>query len=353
MKQTCTICPYYCELDEGQTGRCRVRSNKGGEIVHDLYGQVYPVYKGPVEIHFNHFSPGSTMLMLGSLGCNLACKMCHNSHLSQSRDELADQLRLLLPSSVPFFVRENDCDGVLFTFNDPSIMPEYVADTARMCADMNQKTVICTSGYMTADTADFLLEYVDAVECSPKGMYPDVFEDITRAKSQHSNIAFDFMRRVVRADKWLEVTLTMVTDYNWGSEEIKRYCSWHLENLGEQVPLRFAKARPAHQLSGIQITDLSLLVEAYNIAKNVGLPYVYLGNTNTPSMQTTYCPECSHSIISRDSHRLLPSHGPVVDECTNCGHKVPGYFPNKCPEQKVDRKISASRSLPHVANAAA
>jgi len=353
LKITCTICPYFCELGEGQVGRCRVRSNQQGKVVHDLYGQVFPVYKGPVDIHFQHFSPGSTVLMLGSLGCNLACEMCHNSRLSQSREQLSDQLRLLLPAAVPSFAKSNDCDGVLFTFNEPSIMPEYVIDVARMCESAGLFTVVATSGFVNATTADFLLEHVDAVECSPKGMYPDIFKEITRAPEKHSNIAFDFMRRVIRADKWLEVTITMVTDHNWGSEEIKRYCEWHLENLGEQVPLRFAKARPAHRLLGIQTTDLSILVAAYNYARNAGLQYVYLGNVNATSMQTTYCPECGHSIISRDSHTLVHYHGPVVDECINCGFIIPGHFPNKCPTQTVDRKIPLYRSLPNVSAIAA
>jgi len=353
VKTTCTICPYYCELDEGQVGRCRVRSNQNGKVVHDLYAQVFPVYKGPVEIHFEHFAPGSTVLMLGSLGCNLGCMMCHNSRFSQSRDELSGQLRTLLPVAVPSFAKANGCDGVLFTFNDPAIMPEYVVDVANMCAPMGIKTTIATAGYMTHLTSNFLLEHVDAVECSPKGLYPDIFKEITRAPERHSHIAFDFMREVIEHGVWLEVTITMVTDHNWGSEEIKRYCEWHLENLGEQVPLRFAAARPAHRLTGIEVTDMSVLALAYNEARNVGLKYVYLGNVNVTSMQTTYCPECGHSVISRDSHRLVHCHGPVVDECVNCGHKIPGHFPNKCPTQKVDRKIPLYRSLPHVASAAA
>lgn len=333
-------------------GRCRVRSNQSGEIVHDLYGQVFPVYRGPIDIHFNHFAPGSTALMLGSLGCNLACEMCHNSRLSQSRDTLADQLRLLLPATVPSFAKANECDGVLFTFNEPSIMPEYVGDVARMCKSADLFTVIATSGFMSHLTSNYLLEHVDAVECSPKGMYPDIFKEITRAPERQSKVVFDFMRKVIEHGVWLEITLTMVTDHNWGSEEIKRYCEWHLTNLGEQVPVRFAKARPAHRLLGIEPTDLSLLSAAYNAAKNVGLQYVYLGNTNTPSMQTTYCPECNHSIISRDSHELLRCHGPVVDECL-CGHVLPGYFPNKCPTQKINRKSGLLRSLPHVSAVAA
>ena len=321
--------------------------------MHDLHGQVFPVYTGPIDIHFQHFAPGSTVLMLGSLGCNLACQMCHNSHMSQSRDLLAPQLRTLMAPTVPLFAKANECDGILFTFNDPAIMPEYVNDVGRMCESAKLFTTIATAGFINHDAADHLLEFVDAVECSPKGMYPDIFEEITRAPSRNSNTSFNFMRQVVRAGKWLEVTLTMVTDYNWSAEEIKRYCEWHRENLGEQVPLRFAKARPAHRLTGIQTTDLSLLAEAYNIAKSARLQYVYLGNTNTPSMQTTYCPECNHSIISRDSHKLLHCHGPVVDECVNCGHKIPGYFPNKCPVQKIDRKTGLNRSLPHVSSVAA
>lgn len=49
MKKECRVCMHHCALEEGQTGRCRARANKDGEIVCANYGQVTALALDPVE----------------------------------------------------------------------------------------------------------------------------------------------------------------------------------------------------------------------------------------------------------------------------------------------------------------
>ena len=49
MKATCTLCFHHCQLDDGQTGYCRARGNRGGAVVPLNYGKVSGIALDPIE----------------------------------------------------------------------------------------------------------------------------------------------------------------------------------------------------------------------------------------------------------------------------------------------------------------
>ena len=49
MKQVCQVCNNYCELEEGQAGRCRARRNINGKIVSENYGKITSMALDPIE----------------------------------------------------------------------------------------------------------------------------------------------------------------------------------------------------------------------------------------------------------------------------------------------------------------
>ena len=40
MSARCPLCFHHCDLEEGQTGLCRARANRGGRIVSLNYGKL-------------------------------------------------------------------------------------------------------------------------------------------------------------------------------------------------------------------------------------------------------------------------------------------------------------------------
>ena len=79
MKTICRVCVHRCALEPGQTGLCRARKNKGGEIVCENYGRITSLALDPIEKKPLHdFHPGSMILSVGSFGCNLRCSFCQN-----------------------------------------------------------------------------------------------------------------------------------------------------------------------------------------------------------------------------------------------------------------------------------
>ena len=63
---------------------------------------------------------------------------------------------------------------------------------------------------------------------------------------------------------------------------------------------------------------------AYDIAKEVGLKYVYIGNVITPS-EDTFCPNCGKKIIDRYGYKVNETHI-TNGRCDFCGYKIFGEF---------------------------
>ena len=83
----CLLCPHKCEIAEGRTGRCGVRTNESGKLHSLIYGETTSVALDPIEKKpLYHFHPGTQILSLGTKGCNLSCKFCQNWSISQELD---------------------------------------------------------------------------------------------------------------------------------------------------------------------------------------------------------------------------------------------------------------------------
>ena len=81
----CRVCPRLCHIKPGDSGVCRARVNRDGVLYAITYGSVCSVAADPIEKKpLYHFFPGTTVLSLGSLGCNFACR---------ALSELADRAR--------------------------------------------------------------------------------------------------------------------------------------------------------------------------------------------------------------------------------------------------------------------
>ncbi len=93
MKRICGLCPHHCSLEEGQTGFCRARGNRGGEIVSLNAGRITSIAMDPIEKKpLMRFYPGSFILSVGSFGCNLRCPFCQNHGISQAGEEFPHRL---------------------------------------------------------------------------------------------------------------------------------------------------------------------------------------------------------------------------------------------------------------------
>jgi pyruvate formate lyase activating enzyme len=80
----CHLSPRKCKIKEGEVGFCGVRGNRDGRLVTYTFGKGVHITEEAIETEaIFHYAPGSRILSLGNIGCNLNCHYCQNWKTSQ------------------------------------------------------------------------------------------------------------------------------------------------------------------------------------------------------------------------------------------------------------------------------
>ena len=318
----CFLCPRHCHLGEGQRGFCFIRRNLGGRLMQLAYGhpaalQVDPIEKKPL----NHFLPGSTILSLGTVGCNLGCRFCQNWDLSKARSDPYSATELT-PDQVVALALRQGTPSIAFTYNEPTIWGEYVVDTARRAHDHGLNTVMVTNGYVSREAFFDIYRHIDAANVDLKAITEEFYAKVTLSQLQP---VLDTLVRLRReTNVWFEITNLVIPSLNDDQSELKRLCDWILENLGDAVPLHFTAFHPDFRVLDKRSTPPATLHRARALAMSLGLKFVYEGNIHSEG-GSTICPGCRRTVLRRSWHEVTASQL-RESRCTYCGTVIAGVF---------------------------
>ena len=323
-KAQCLICPRKCILGESQRGFCHVRQNIGGEIILTSYGYntglaIDPIEKKPLY----HFYPGSKTLSFGTLGCNMGCMFCQNWHISKSKKNPENLLKIS-PEQIALLAKKENCKSVAFTYNDPVIFFEYAIDTAKECHKLGIKTVAVTAGYINPEPRAEFFEHMDATNIDLKAFNNEFYKKLCLADIEPILDTIKYVKNETNCH--LELTTLLIEGYNSSEKEITEECDWIVKNLGEDVPLHFSAFFPAWKLQNVPPTNPETLFKAYEIAKKAGIRYIYTGNIIDEKGSTTYCHNCKKAIIKRRGHVITEYNLKESGVCKFCGEKCLGVF---------------------------
>src|SRR5579863_1280042 len=166
-KVRCTACARYCVIPSGSHGFCFVRKNEGGRLELLSYGKAAAVQVDPVEKKpLSHFRPGSRVFSIGTVGCNWRCLYCQNAEISQEHEIRG---RPLAPTDAVRWAERLECQGVTFTYNEPTVFIEYALDVIREAHAHGLFANFVTNGYMTPEAVDVLAPNLDAISVDFKG----------------------------------------------------------------------------------------------------------------------------------------------------------------------------------------
>jgi pyruvate formate lyase activating enzyme len=320
----CDLCPRECKLAEGQRGACFVRQHLEEQMVLTAYGrssglQIDPVEKKPLF----HFHPGSRVLSLGTIGCNLACRFCQNWHISKARE----QNHLLAPASpeqIAQVALDSGCRSVAFTYNDPVIFAEYAMDVADACHELGVETVAVTAGYIQAEPRQAFFAKMDAANVDLKAFTDAFYFKFTVG---HLQPVLDTLCHIHNeTGTWLEITTLLIPGLNDSSAEITALTRWIARELGPDVPLHFSAFHPDYKLRELPPTPPATLARAREIALGEGLRFVYTGNVHDPSGGTTRCPACREVLVVRDWYEIDVCRLTAEGLCPKCQTALPGRF---------------------------
>ena len=274
MRSRCELCFHRCELDEGQTGLCRARGRRNGELVCLNYGKLTSLALDPIEKKpLRRFHPGSLILSAGSFGCNLRCPFCQNHEISmagagelQSMEMPPEQLAAKAAELAP-----QGNIGVAYTYNEPLTGYEYVRDCAAMVRERGLVNVLVTNG--TAEEAPWreLLPLIDAANIDLKGFtnpwYRKLGGDLDTVKR---SIALAAERCHV------EVTTLLVPGENDSVEEVRELARW-LSGVDPGIPLHLSRFFPRYRMTDHPPTPVERVYRLADEARAY-LSFVYTGN---------------------------------------------------------------------------
>ena len=114
----------------------------------------------------------------------------------------------------------------------------------------------------------------------------------------------EWLRR--ETDVWFEVTNLVIPRANDSNDELRSMCDWMLDRLGDQTPVHFTAFHPDFRMLDRPRTPVETLLIAREIAISQGLKYVYVGNVDDETHQSTYCGNCGEMLIQRNWYELGP-----------------------------------------------
>lgn len=273
MSVRCALCPHHCLLEEGQTGLCRARACRKGQVLPLNYGRITSLALDPIEKKpLRRFHPGSWILSVGSFGCNLRCPFCQNAAISMagadtltrsmSPDELVQQADAL---------RSQGNIGLAYTYNEPLVGYEFVRDCAQQAHGRQLLNVLVTNGMIEEKPWRELLPWIDAANIDLKGFtdtwYRRLGGDLETVK-RSITIAAEACH--------VEVTTLLVPGENDSTEEIRSLSEW-LAELDPDIPLHLSRFFPRYRMTDRPPTPVETVYRLAEEARKA-LRFVYTGN---------------------------------------------------------------------------
>lgn len=319
-KVRCTACARYCTLPEGATGFCFVRKNVGGRLDLLTYGRVAALQVDPVEKKpLSHFHPGSRVLSLGTMGCNWRCLYCQNAEISQEHEVSGRRMR---PAEIVRRARELDCQGVTFTYNEPTIFLEFALDVIDEAHRHGLFANFVTNGYMTPEAVALLGPKLDAISVDFKGSGEEGFmRKYITAKGPAPILST--LASLKAHGVHLEVTDLIVPQVGESVEALAELARFVHDELGADTPFHLLRWHPDYKMMDLPPTPIPTLVNLHRVAKAAGLRYAYLGNVWGHPLEHTYCAECGAVAVDRYGFMIRSWNLDRDNRCRACGAAVP------------------------------
>ncbi len=315
----CLTCERRCEIAPGGLGWCQTRSHRDGRLVTLIYGAVSSLSANPIEKKpLHHFYPGSLALTGGSFSCNFACPWCQNWEISKARPR---PTRFLSPAEFVLRAEESGCRGTSVSFNEPTLSLEWSLELFRLARQRGLYNTYVTNGYMTPQALELLLAAgLDAMNVDVKG---DA-QAVRHYCGAEVEKVWRNCRLARQAGVWLEITTLVIPGVNDDEEVLRGIAGRIVTDLGPEVPWHVSGYYPAYRFAAPP-TPLRTLERAWQVGREAGLEFVYLGNVPGHPLENTRCPGCGALLVERWGLQVIRQR---LERgcCPECGRAIPGVW---------------------------
>ena len=272
----CALCPHRCSLAEGQRGICQARIARDGVVVDENYGRITSLALDPIEKKpLARFMPGSSVLSIGSYGCNMHCGYCQNASIAQVGPAHVEWRRMEpadIAEMASMFALQGNI-GVAFTYNEPLVGFEFVHDCAQEVHQRGMKNVLVSNGQINPEPLAELLPLIDAANIDLKGFTPAIYRQL--GGDLDTTLA-TIKAMANEPNLHLEVTTLVVPGLNDSPDQMAKEAAW-IASLDPQIPLHVTRFFPCYKMLQLEPTPLDTLHALADVARE-SLDFVYLGN---------------------------------------------------------------------------
>ncbi len=133
----------------------------------------------------------------------------------------------------------------------------------------------------------------------------------------------DSLKNMKELGIWVEVTTLVVPEMNDSAGELGDIAHFIATELGVETPWHVSRFHPDYKMHDRGTTPQATLRRAYELGRQSGLRYVYVGNLPDAHLENTFCPNCNQAVIERWGFQVRRRQ--IRDgKCIHCGTVVDG-----------------------------
>src|SRR2546428_1518640 len=248
---------------------------------------VGPVYN--IEVEEDH-----------SYTANLvAVANCQNFDISQRRKVEGIEVE---PEDVVKMTLEQGCQGLAYTYNQPTIFMEFDRDIGMAARKSGLMNIFVSNGDDTPEAVAEMPKFLDCIPVDFKGSGETKFVQ-RYIGIPNADPIFDTIQRI-RDTKatHIEITDLIVPQVGDDLEAAKKLSKFVYDELGPDTPIHFLRFHPDYKMNEFPWTPVETLEKHCEVATAAGLKYVYIGNVGEHKLEHTYCPACGAITILPDHY---------------------------------------------------
>ena len=247
------------------------------------------------------------------------CRYCQNADISQRRKVEGIEVE---PQDVVRMTLEQGCQGLAYTYNQPTIFIEFARDIGMMARKAGLMNIFVSNGYDTPETVAEMPKFLDCVTVDFKGSGETNF---VRKYINIPNADPIFQTLLDTRDTkkiHIEITDLIVPQVGDDLNAARKLSKWVYDNLGPDTPIHFLRFHPDYKMMEFPWTPVETLEKHCAVAKEEGLKYVYIGNVSGHPLEHTYCPGCGAVAIKRYGFDITGWYLDKDNKCKKCGYQL-------------------------------
>lgn len=248
------------------------------------------------------------------------CQYCQNYDISQRRKIEGVEMT---PAQVAEMAERYGAQGIAYTYNEPSIFIEFARDCGIEAHRRGIFNIFVSNGYDTPESVSEMSKFLDCITVDFKGSGKQEF--VRRYIGIPSaDPIFQTLKEIKsRTNIHVEITDLIVPRVGDDLEAAKKLCRFVHDELGPDTPVHFLRFHPDYKMLDFESTPVETLEKHYEVAKQQGLNYAYIGNVPGHPLEDTYCPACKQVVIGRYGFDIDEWNLDDKNRCKNCGCQIP------------------------------